>query len=64
MSILKELSDYDGPRGRIVSFEVSADQRAMVIEECCDQYFKAQLTKGEFAQMITELQTLHAQMRE
>jgi hypothetical protein len=64
MSILKELESYDGERGRVVSFEVTADKRSIVIEECCDNYFTAALSKAEFGQMIEELKALHARMED
>lgn len=62
MSILKMLGEFDEPRGRIVSFELSDDKRAITLEECCDNYFRTDLTKSEFWQMIEELKALHAQM--
>lgn len=62
MSILEELQEYDGDRGRIISFELTADRRGIELEECCDNYFRTTLTKAEFGQMIEELKALHAQM--
>jgi hypothetical protein len=64
MSILEMLGDYDQERGRVVSFELSADKRAITVEECCDNYFKTDLNKAEFGQMIEELKALHAQMED
>jgi hypothetical protein len=62
MSILGMLADYDGERARVVSFELSEDLSTVRVEECCDNYFYADLTKDEFGQMIAELQLIHEKM--
>lgn len=62
MSILEELADYDGKRGRIVSFTLVDNDRFVEIEECCDNYFSTRLNRQEFSQMIAELQAIYSQM--
>lgn len=44
--------------------EFSTKGGVLTVEECCDRYFYAELTKGDFAQMIRELQALYETMPE
>lgn len=62
MGILEQLAAFSGDRGRVVSFELSTDKQTVTVCERCDDYFSADLTKAEFAQMIRELMELHSQM--
>jgi uncharacterized Fe-S cluster-containing MiaB family protein len=56
MTILERLQD------RIVDFTLHEDKRGINLDECCDHYFRVELSKEEFGQMIAELQALHDQM--
>ncbi len=62
MSILEMLAEYDGERGRVVSFKLSADCRHVRVEECCDMYFHTDLTRAEFRNMLSELEAIYLQM--
>jgi hypothetical protein len=52
--LLDELSNYDGPRGRIFSVARRQDGLFELREEC-DCYFTAVLTAGELRQLGQEL---------
>lgn len=47
---------------RIVEFEVSEDHETLIVTECCDYYFSADLTKTEVSELIQELTALYASM--
>jgi len=57
MTILEKLEESS-----IVGFEIAPNGR-LIIQECCDYYYKTWLTKTEVAQLIEELKALHKQMK-
>ena len=46
-------------------FEVTLEENATMarFEECCDNYHSHDLNKDELAELISELQAIHDQMR-
>lgn len=57
----KNDSVLDGlDESQIVGFMVVGGE--MIIEECCDGYFRRRLSKEQVGRMIEELKVLHEQM--
>lgn len=61
-SILEQLAAFEGPRSKVVDFTLSNDKRVMLVRECAESFYEAELNKAEFGKMIAELKALHAQM--
>jgi len=55
LTVLAALEDH-----RIVDFELAGDR--VVVTEMCDGYFSRALNKGQFTQLIAELQALSEKM--
>lgn len=47
----------------VVDFILQNDNKEILIEECCDHYFKEVFTKADFQELINELQELCNQMK-
>lgn len=62
-SILEQLAAFEGPRGKVVDFTLSENKRLMLVRECAENFYDAELTKAEFGKMIDELKALHAEMK-
>ena len=59
MSILKKLYDE-----RVFESTVSEDGKYVTIEECCDYYYRVDLSKSELLQLIEELKVIAGEMSE
>ena len=57
MSILLKLEENS-----VVTFELSRDKRRLLVQECCDFYFKSELKTAEVKQLIDELKAIYEQM--
>lgn len=49
--------------GRIVTFALTNDKKAVYVEEGCDNFFSTTLTKEEMEKLIGELQAIHNDMK-
>jgi hypothetical protein len=47
---------------RAFHLEISKDKKDIMFVDGCDRYYGSQLTKSEFAGLITELTNVHNQM--
>lgn len=47
---------------QVFSINISADNRLMTIEECCDNYFTVDLNKQEATQLLEEIKQLVDEM--
>jgi len=56
------LDEFGTDGKRIFDVLVSKDKKTVEFSEACDNYFSAELTKGEMQQLINELQDIHDTM--
>ena len=59
MSLLQEIED-----AQVVSIELSDDKKTMELIECCDMYYKVDLTKAEVRSLLIELDFMYNLMKD